>query len=149
MSTELTSCLNKFNRQHTFLELCVIEMQTWNKTLAALHQEALRREWQTTPVFFFFFFFLIFIYSHIWLHWVLVAAHGLSRLTACGIFLHQGLNPCPCIAKQILNPWARGRSRLQYSCLENPVDRGAWQTTVHRVTKSPTWLKWQYAHTYQ
>ena len=25
---------------------------------------------------------------------------------------------------------------LQYSCLENPKDRGAWQTTVHRVTKS-------------
>ena len=25
---------------------------------------------------------------------------------------------------------------LQYSCLENPMDRGAWQTTVHRVTKS-------------
>ena len=27
---------------------------------------------------------------------------------------------------------------LQYSCLENPMDRGAWQTTVHRVTKSWT-----------
>ena len=26
-------------------------------------------------------------------------------------------------------------NRLQYSCLENPRDRGAWQTTVHRVTK--------------
>ena len=25
---------------------------------------------------------------------------------------------------------------LQYSCLENPMDRGAWQITVHRVTKS-------------
>ena len=25
---------------------------------------------------------------------------------------------------------------LQYSRLENPMDRGAWQTTVHRVTKS-------------
>ena len=24
---------------------------------------------------------------------------------------------------------------LQYSCLENPVDRGAWQATVHRVTR--------------
>ena len=27
---------------------------------------------------------------------------------------------------------------LQYSCLENPMDRGAWQATVHRVTKSRT-----------
>ena len=29
-------------------------------------------------------------------------------------------------------------SPLQYSCLENPMDRGAWWTTVHRVTKSWT-----------
>ena len=27
---------------------------------------------------------------------------------------------------------------LQYFCLENPTDRGAWQTVVHRVTKSWT-----------
>ena len=27
-------------------------------------------------------------------------------------------------------------SPLQYSYLENPMDRGAWQTTVHEVTKS-------------
>ena len=25
---------------------------------------------------------------------------------------------------------------LQYSCLENPIDRGGWQVTVHEVTKS-------------
>ena len=25
---------------------------------------------------------------------------------------------------------------LQYSCLENPMDRGAWRATVHRVAKS-------------
>ena len=25
---------------------------------------------------------------------------------------------------------------LQYSYLENPMDRGAWPTTVHKVTKS-------------
>ena len=29
---------------------------------------------------------------------------------------------------------------LQYSCLENPMDRGAWQATVHGVTKGWTWL---------
>ena len=37
---------------------------------------------------------------------------------------------------------------LQYTCLENPMDRGAWQATVHRVTKSQTWLKWLSTHTY-
>ena len=29
---------------------------------------------------------------------------------------------------------------LQYSCLENPMDRGAWQATVHGVAKSRTQL---------
>ena len=30
---------------------------------------------------------------------------------------------------------------LQYSCMENPIDRGAWRPTVHRVAKSWTRLK--------
>ena len=25
---------------------------------------------------------------------------------------------------------------LQYSCLENPMDRGTWRVTVHRIAKS-------------
>ena len=29
---------------------------------------------------------------------------------------------------------------LQYSCLENPMDRGAWWATVHGVAKSQTQL---------
>ena len=29
---------------------------------------------------------------------------------------------------------------LQYSCLENPMDRGAWQVIVHGFAKSHTWL---------
>ena len=31
-------------------------------------------------------------------------------------------------------------THLQYSCLENPIDRGALWATVHGVTKSQTWL---------
>ena len=31
---------------------------------------------------------------------------------------------------------------LQYSCLENPMDRGAWQATVHRVAQSLTEATW-------
>ena len=27
---------------------------------------------------------------------------------------------------------------LEYSCLENPVDRGTWKATVHRITESDT-----------
>ena len=36
---------------------------------------------------------------------------------------------------------------LQYSCLENPRDRGAWWATVHSVTKSWTRLKQLSMHT--
>ena len=36
---------------------------------------------------------------------------------------------------------------LQYSCLENPMDRGVWWAAVHRVAKSQTWLRWFSTHT--
>ena len=39
------------------------------------------------------------------------------------------------------SPGGGNGNPLQYSCLENPMDRGAWQTAVHRVTKSRTRLK--------
>ena len=29
---------------------------------------------------------------------------------------------------------------FQYSCLKNPMDRGAWQAAVHGVKMSQTWL---------
>ena len=37
--------------------------------------------------------------------------------------------------------WRREWLPLQYSCLENSTDKGAWQATVHGVTKSWTWLR--------
>ena len=39
------------------------------------------------------------------------------------------------------SPAGRHGNPLQYSCLENPMDRGAWQAMVHRVAKSQTQLK--------
>ena len=38
-------------------------------------------------------------------------------------------------------PGARHGNSLQYSCLKNPMDREAWQTTVHGVGNSRTGLK--------
>ena len=35
-------------------------------------------------------------------------------------------------------PGGGNSNPLQYSCLENPMDRGAWQATVHGVAKSQT-----------
>ena len=39
------------------------------------------------------------------------------------------------------SPGGGNGNPLQYSCLGNPIDRGAWQATVHRVKKSQTGLK--------
>ena len=37
--------------------------------------------------------------------------------------------------------WRKDGDPLQYSCLENSTDRGAWWATDHGVTKSWTWLR--------
>ena len=34
------------------------------------------------------------------------------------------------------SPGGGNGNPLQYCCPENPVDRGAWRTTVHSITKS-------------
>ena len=39
------------------------------------------------------------------------------------------------------SPREENGNLLQYSCLENPMDRGDWQATVHGVTKSWIWLR--------
>ena len=51
----------------------------------------------------------------------------------------------PCNAEDLGSIHDLGRSLrgghgnpLQYSCLENPWDRGAWWATVHGITKSQT-----------
>ena len=46
------------------------------------------------------------------------------------------------------SPGEENGNPLQYSCLENPMDRGAWQATVNRVAKSQTWLKQLSTHTH-
>ena len=46
--------------------------------------------------------------------------------------------------------WEGNGNPLQYSCLENPMDRGAWLAMVHGVAESRTWLKWlSTAHIWQ
>ena len=38
------------------------------------------------------------------------------------------------------SPGGGNGNPLLYSCLENPMDRGAWRATVQGVTESWTWL---------
>ena len=46
-------------------------------------------------------------------------------------------NICPCMR----GSGEGNGTRLQYSCLENPMDGGAWWAVVHGVAQSRTWLK--------
>ena len=74
-----------------------------------------------------------------------VGSHALLQ----GICLIQGSNLGLPHCRQILYCLShKGRSLkggngnpLQYSCLENSMDRGYWWATVHGVAKSQTWLK--------
>ena len=64
-----------------------------------------------------------------------------SNLQFQGQVIPSSLSPTLGIAQ--LRSWLRegNGNPLQYSCLENPVDRGTWWAAVHRVTQSRTQLK--------
>ena len=44
------------------------------------------------------------------------------------------------------SPGEENGNPFQYSCLDNPLDRGAWWATVHKVAKSWTQLNWLSMH---
>jgi len=49
----------------------------------------------------------------------------------------------------IRNPGGGNGNPLQHSCLENPMEKGAWQATVHGVAKYWTWQSnWACEHTH-
>ena len=52
------------------------------------------------------------------------------------------IGPIPGLGR---SPGEGNGNPLQYSCLGNPMDRGAWQATVHGVAKIRTWLS-MHAH---
>ena len=103
-----------------------------------------------------------------WTGWISLKFKGLSRVfSSTTIWKHQFVGAQPSlwsnsqVATVVKNPPTNaGNVRksgsipglekypgvgngnpLHYSCLENPMDRGAWQPTVHRCTKSWTLLK--------
>ena len=45
------------------------------------------------------------------------------------------------IPSSVKSPGEEHGNPLQYSCLENPMDRGAWRVMVRSVSKSQTQLK--------
>ena len=82
-----------------------------------------------------------------------LSSNGLITKTALFFFCHTvfWVSPVPASAGDVRDTGpvpGSGRSPggghdnpLQYSGLENPMDRGSWQAIVHGVAKSQTWLK--------
>ena len=66
-----------------------------------------------------------------------------ASILQCSAFLRVQLShPCITIGKTIAltSPGEENGKPLQYSCLGNPRNKGAWLATVNGVTKSWTWL---------
>ena len=61
-----------------------------------------------------------------------------GKLCLCQCKRQKKGGSCPWVGKI---PGGGSGNPGQYSCLENSMDRGAWQATVHRVAKSQTQLK--------
>ena len=66
-----------------------------------------------------------------------------SKECACQCRRHKRLGLIPESGR---SPGKGNGNPLQYSHLENPMDRGAWQATVHGVTKHRTWLSDRHFH---
>ena len=70
----------------------------------------------------------------------LVVVKRLAELNEAMSHVVQG-HPRQVIAKSSDKRWSTGGGNgkpLQYSCLKNPMDRGAWWAAVHGVAKSRT-----------
>ena len=78
------------------------------------------------------------LWTHLWTPWASLLAQTLLSASNLG-----DLGSIPGLGR---SPGEGNDNPLQYSCLENPMDWGAWWAAVHRVTKSQTrqsnWTEW-------
>ena len=100
-------------------------LASWKKSLDQPRQHIRRGQWQPTPV-------LLPGKSHRWRSLVGCSPWG-HKESDTTEWLHFDFS-LSCVGEGNGNP-------LQYSCLENPRDRGAWWAAVYGVTQSWTRLK--------
>ena len=104
--------------------------------------------------------------SDFWRHWATISQHTACRKTPSTFCYHNLLGTLMMLtwASQVMwvvknllanaghikdmgsVPRVGHGNSVQYSCLQNPTERGSWWTIVHRVTKTLTWLKWLSMH---
>ena len=87
--------------------------------------------WMTTNQGMFFLYLALIVWERVQPRWCS------SKEFACQWERGKRCEFCPWVGKI---PWSRKWQPLQYSCPKNPMDRGAWQATIHGVAKSQTQL---------
>ena len=85
----------------------------------------------------FFLFFFLLLTCRILFHFLTLRALGLPRWLSSKEFACN-VGDLGLIPGSGRSPGERNGYPLQYSCLENSMDRGAWGATVHGVAKSRT-----------
>ena len=82
----------------------------------------------------------IYIYTHIYTSQVALVVENLPANA-------QDIKDAGSIPGSERSPGEGHVNPVQYSCLENPMNRGTWQATIHRISKSKTQLKRLRTHT--
>ena len=90
--------------------------------LQSMESQRVKHDWATNG---FNFFFFVCVYSDMWGF----PHSSVGKESACDSGY---LGSIPGLGR---SPGERNGNPLQYSCLENPMSRGAWQATVHGVTR--------------
>ena len=82
--------------------------------------------------------------------------YGLYYTELCSLYGFPGglvVKNLPLMQEHWFDPWVgnfpcrRNGNLFQYTCQDNPMDKGTWQATVHRVAKTWTWLSdWACTH---
>ena len=89
-------------------------------------------------VFHHFYFLLMILYANIWASQVVLVMNLLANT--------EDVREAGSIPVSRRAPEGGHSNSPQYSCWENPMDRGTWRATVRRVVKRWTWLKWLSTH---
>ena len=115
---------------------------TWNKTIMFLLQLICKpRYFQGQLKLYFSRKFWFSVWNSPFIILFPGGASGKESACQCRRYMRQGFDPWVGKIPWSRNPLHWSGKPLQYSCLENPTDRGAWWATVHGVAKRQTWLK--------
>ena len=123
----------RLDLSHYLLKLASPQTPIWSVVVCPVHsflQGSLRRQW---------------LFGHIFASLGGFPGGSVSKESAVSELDAGDMDSIPGSERSL----GRGRGNPpQYSCLENPMDRGAWWAVVYRVAKNWIWLKWLSMHTH-